>query len=56
VTRLQHLGFHVVIQTQDTIWHDPDEVLSQTPSANMLRVPGTVVTLTISTHPWWWIF
>lgn len=56
VARLQHLGFRVAIQTQDTIWHDPGEVLGQSPNANALRVPKSVVTLTISTHPWWWIF
>jgi serine/threonine-protein kinase len=56
VARLQQLGFRVAITTQDTIWQGAGEVLGQSPDAQSLRVPGTVVTLTISTHPWWWIF
>jgi serine/threonine-protein kinase len=56
VPRLQQLHFRVAITTQDTVWHNPGEVLAESPAPHTLRVPGTVVTLTISTRPWWWIF
>ena len=56
VTRLRHLGFRVAFTTEDTIWHDAGEVLAQSPDPHVTRVPGTVITLTIGTRPWRWVF
>lgn len=56
VSRLRSLGFHVLIATEDTITHDAGHVLDQSVVAGTLRIPGSVVTLTISARPWWWPF
>jgi len=56
VRELQRLGLRAVVQTQDDISDDAGIVLDQQPSPGTLRVPGSVVTITVSTKPWWWIF
>ncbi|HEX6507709.1 MAG TPA: PASTA domain-containing protein, partial [Chloroflexota bacterium] len=50
---LSRLGFHVVIQTQDTISPAAGTVIGQAPDPHVLRVPGATITLTVSHKPWW---
>jgi serine/threonine-protein kinase len=57
IATVQRLGLRVSLRTQDDISHDSGTVLDQAPPAGALRVPGKdVVTITVSTKPWWWIF
>lgn len=56
VSKLQSLGFKVEVHTEDTVFQDAGQVLHQSPDANAQRLPGSTITITVSTKPWWWVF
>lgn len=53
---LKRAGLQVSIQTSDTITGPTGVVVGQDPNAAAQRLPGATVIITVSTHPWWWIF
>lgn len=56
ISTLRGLGLKVSVNTQETVFHAPGEVLTQIPPAQTLGIPGKTVTITVSLKPWWWIF
>ncbi len=53
VAELQEEGFHVQTQTHDSLGDPAHTVLAQVPAGHTMQLPGTTVTLTVSTKPWW---
>lgn len=56
IATLRYRGFRAVVRTHDTISQPAGLVLAQTPAATARLLPGSTVTITVSTKPWWWIF
>jgi beta-lactam-binding protein with PASTA domain len=56
IARLRQLGFRVQVSTMDDILDSPGQVRGQTPDPGTVRLPGTVVSITVSVKPWWWVF
>lgn len=53
---LEQRRLRIQVIPDETIFHTAGEVLSQSPPADVERVPGSVVTLTVSVKPGWWPF
>lgn len=53
---LQRMDLRIAVHTQDTISRPAGLVLTQSPAPSARILPGSTVTITVSTKPWWWIF
>jgi serine/threonine-protein kinase len=50
---LRRLGLKVSVQTADSWNNDPGLVIGQSLRSGSKKLPGTLITLTVSTKPWW---